>query len=50
MMGDESLLGMVLSSGPVVQGVLYLLIFFSVRELGGHPLQGSPRARRPQVE
>ncbi len=30
MMGDESLLRLVLSSGPVVQGVLYLLVFFSV--------------------
>jgi len=29
-MMDESLLGMVLGSGPVVQGVLYLLIFFSI--------------------
>ncbi len=27
---DENLLGMVLGSGPVVQGVLYLLIFFSI--------------------
>ncbi len=29
-MGDESLLSLVTSSGPVVQGVLYLLVFFSV--------------------
>lgn len=29
-MGEESLLSMVLGSGPVVQGVLYLLIFFSI--------------------
>ncbi len=29
-MGEENLLSMVLGSGPVVQGVLYILIFFSV--------------------
>jgi biopolymer transport protein TolQ len=30
MIGEESLLSMVIGSGPVVQGVLYLLVFFSI--------------------